>query len=109
MCKNCGVFVICASCVTRATLWDFQLARARRGIGVVDVQKLELFSRFLRCLRNLGWIGVAEVQKRGFVLRFLLLCGDSACRIALAMVPSRFARDPLRGLRVSDRSRCGPV
>ena len=43
-----------------------------------------------------------------FQLGRATLCGDRACRIALAMVPcesSRFARDPLRGLRVLDRSR----
>ena len=40
------------------------------------------------------------------------LCGDRACRIALAVAPCEFARwpmNPLRGSCVSDRSRCGAV
>ena len=40
------------------------------------------------------------------------LCGDRACRVALAVAPCDFARwptNPLRGSRVSDRSRCGAV
>ena len=40
------------------------------------------------------------------------LCGDRACRSALAVAPCEFARwptNPLRGSCASDRSRCGAV
>ena len=40
------------------------------------------------------------------------LCGDCACRSALAVAPCEFQRwptNPLRRLRVSNRSRCGAV
>ena len=62
--------------------------------GIVRVRALSLWRRaiFLRGRRT--------------------LCGDRACRIALAVAPCEFAgwpTNPLRGSCVSDRSRCGAV
>ena len=43
-----------------------------------------------------------------FLRRRQTLCGDRACRIALAVF-ARWLTNPVRGARVSDRSRCGAV
>ena len=59
--------------------------------GIVRVGALSLWRRanFLRCRRT--------------------LCGDRACRIALAVAPCEFARWPTNPLRGSCSSRCGTV
>ena len=62
------------------------LARPSAGIGVVEVQKLEVFAMFNLLARPSAGIGVVEVQKPMVFLRFL-----------------KFPRDPLRG---SAWSRC---
>ena len=51
-------------------------------------------------------------RRANFKARRRTLCGDRACRIALAVAPCEFGRwptNPLRILCVSDRSRCGAV
>ena len=101
MCKNCLYF--CDSCGARAALCG-----DRRG----RCAKTEVFfcvfcgSRATICGDRRG-----RGAKTRVFSNCATLCVDRASD-ALAMVPcetSRFARDPLRGLCVSDRSRCGPV
>ena len=113
---------LCGDCACRIALavapCEFQSSRRnplqrlcasdRSHCGAVRISKLaeEPSVEIVR-------VGSLSLWRRAIFLRGpRALCGDCACRIALAVAPCDFftwPTNPLRRLCVSDRSRCGAV
>ena len=104
--------------VQKLRLFTISAVRARPSaeIRVVEVQRLRIFTISAVRARPSAEIRVVEVQKLRTFSDFCnpraTLCGDRACRSALAAAPCEFvlvSANPLRRLCVSKRSRCGAV
>ena len=98
----CELFTWPASPLRRLCVSD------RSRCGAVRISKLadEPSAEIVR-------VGSLSLWRRANFLRVRrTLCGDCACRIALAVAPCEFSTwptNPLRRLCASDRSRCGAV
>ena len=86
--------------------------------GIVCVESLSLWRRASLQLRRQPSAEIVRVEslslwrRAKLQLRPRTLCGDCACRVALAVAPCEFATsptNPLQRLCVSNRSRCGAV
>ena len=117
-----GGRTLCGDCACRIVLavapCEFQISPTnplrrlcvsnRSRCGAVRISKLahEPSAEIVR-------VGSLSLWRRAFFFRGpRTLCGDCACRIALAVAPCEFQisrTNPLRTLCVSNRSRCGAV
>ena len=115
LCGDCACRIALAVAPCEISTWPANPLRRlcasnRSRRGAVRISKLadEPSAEIVR----VESLSLSLWRRANFLRGRRTLCGDCACRIALAVAPceSQSSRtNPLRGLRVSDRSRCGAV